>query len=119
MNTVPLTDAELEAYRQHPCTFFGTIDRNAGRKQVVTAMDHFDFLWESYRKTDRDKLLDWMQAAPNSDELRTIDQTELATRYCVGMAGSMMRELEVRRAAAAAADADGHAVAERSEPIQG
>ena len=119
MNTVPLTDAELEAYRQHPSTFFGTIDRNAGRKRVVTAMDHFDFLWESYRKTDRNKLLDWMQAAPNIDELRTLDQTELATRYCVGMAGSMMRELAARRAAAAAADADGQVGAERSEPIQG
>ncbi|HVL10675.1 MAG TPA: SEC-C domain-containing protein [Burkholderiaceae bacterium] len=108
MNTVPLTDAELEAYRQHPSTFFGAIDRNAGRKQAVTAMDHFDFLWESYQKTDRDTLLDWMQAAPNIDELRSLEQTELATRYCVGMAWSMMRELAVRRAPAANADLDDH-----------
>lgn len=119
MNTVPLTDAELEAYRQHPSTFFGTIDRNAGRKPLVTAMDHFEFLWESYRKTDRDELLDWMQAAPNIDELRTLDQTELATRYCVGMAGSMMGELAARRAAAADADANGHAGPAPSAPIQG
>lgn len=118
MNTVPLTDAELEAYRQHPSTFFGAIDRNAGRKQLVTAMDHFDFLWESYGKTERDKLLEWMQAEPNIDELRTLDQAELATRYCVGMAGAMMRELAVRRTVAAAADVDGHAAAERSGPIR-
>jgi hypothetical protein len=97
INTVPLNDAELEAYRQHPSTFFGTIDRNAGRKPLVTAIDHFDFLWESYGKTDRDTLLDWMQGAPNIDELRKLDQTEIATRYCVGMAGSMMRERSARR----------------------
>lgn len=59
-----------------------------------------------------------MQAAPNIDELRTLDQTELATRYCVVMAGSMMRELAARRAPAAAADADDDAGAERSEPVQ-
>lgn len=60
-----------------------------------------------------------MQAASNIDKLRTLDQTELATHYCDGMAESMMRELAARHAAAAAADADGHAGVERSEPIQG
>jgi len=119
VNTMPLTDTELEAYRQHPSTFFGTIDRNAGRKQVVTAMEHFDFLWESYQTTSRDKLLDWMQAAPNIDELRTLDQIELATRYCVGMAESMMSKMAARRATEVAADAEGHAGDNRSDPVQG
>jgi hypothetical protein len=64
ISTVPLTDVELEAFKQHPATFFGTIDRNAGRPPMKTAMDWFEFLWESYKATPKERLLEFMAAAP-------------------------------------------------------
>lgn len=92
--TVPLTDVEVRAYGEHPATFFGTLDRNAGRKPLRTAMDHFDFLWESYKDTKRELLLDWMRSAPDLEALGSLSQHELATHYCVGMAQSMMRDAQ-------------------------
>ena len=58
ISTVPLTDVELEAFKQHPATFFGTIDRNAGRPPIETAIDCFEFLWESYEVTPKERLLE-------------------------------------------------------------
>jgi hypothetical protein len=92
ISTVPLTDIELQAYKEHPATFFGTIDRNAGRKPLRTAMDHFNFLWETYQSAEKERLLDWMKAGPELERLASLSQHELATHYCVRMAETMMRE---------------------------
>jgi hypothetical protein len=89
--TVPLTDVELEAFKQHPATFFGTIDRNAGRSPTKTAMDWFEFLWESFKETPKEKLLELMAAAPEIADLAQLNQFDLATLYSVRMAETMMR----------------------------
>lgn len=89
--TVPLTDVELEAYKQHPATFFGAIDRNAGRQPLDTAMGCFEFLWESYKATPRERLLEFMATAPDISDLAQLNQFDLATQYCVRMAGAMMQ----------------------------
>lgn len=96
----PLTDVELDAYKQHPSTFFGIVDRNAGRKPLKTAMDHFDFMWGSAKDTPKKLLLEWMRTAPNIDELAKLSQQDLATQYCVRMAEVMMRDTVVPRASA-------------------
>jgi hypothetical protein len=59
MVQIPLTDEELQAYAQHPTTFFGVIDRNAGRPMAKTAIDWFNFLWETYSRTSKEKLLEF------------------------------------------------------------
>lgn len=103
ISTVPLTDIELQAYNEHPATFFGTVDRNAGRKQMRTAMDAFDFMWESYKATEKGLLLDWMKSAPDVEWLASLPQHEVATHYCVRMAQSMMRDIHWRAAESDAA----------------
>lgn len=45
---IPLSDEELRAHAQHPTTFFGVIDRNAGRSPRKTDLDWFDFFWEAF-----------------------------------------------------------------------
>jgi hypothetical protein len=88
--TVPLTDVELEAFKQHPATFFGTIDRNAGRSPIKTAMDWFEFLWESYKETPKERLLELSAASPDISDLAQLSQFDLATLYSVRMAETMM-----------------------------
>jgi len=88
---VPLTDVELDAFKQHPATFFGTIDRNAGRPPVKTAMDWFEFLWENYKETPKERLLELMAAAPDIADFVQLNQFDLATLYSVRMAETMMR----------------------------
>lgn len=89
--TVPLTDVELEAFKQHPATFFGMIDTNAGRPPMKTAMDWFEFLWESYKETPKERLLELMATAPDIEDLAQLNQFDLATLYSVRMAETMMR----------------------------
>jgi hypothetical protein len=90
ISTVPLTDIELEAFKQHPATFFGTVDRNAGRPPMRTAMDWFDFFWESHKETPKEKLLEFMSALPDIKNLAQLHQVDLATQYSVRMAETMM-----------------------------
>jgi hypothetical protein len=92
---IPLTDDELQANAQHPATFFGVIDRNAGRSSLKSALDWFNFCWESYSLTSREKLIEFMRYAPDIERLREMTQEGLATEYCTRMANSIMqRETE-------------------------
>jgi len=91
ISTVPLKDIEVEAFKQHPTTFFGTIDRNAERQPLKTAMDWFEFLWENYKATPKNKLLEFLATAPDITDLAQLNQFDLATQYTVRMAESMMR----------------------------
>lgn len=91
----PLTDEELQAYAQHPATFFGVIDRNAGRPTVRTALDWFNFLWETYSLSSKETLLEFMAQAPDIELLKRMSQMDLATEYCTRMASSMMQQQEV------------------------
>ena len=86
--TSPLTDAELEAYRKYPKTFFGTIDENAGRT-CNDILDWYDFFFQSYQNTPREKLLDFMKDAIDIEQLKSISQEELAKIYCERLAYSI------------------------------
>lgn len=88
---IPLSDEELRAHAQHPTTFFGVIDRNAGRSRRETNLDWFDFFWETYAGTPKEKLVEFMKRAPDIEQLKALTQDELATEYCARMANSMMR----------------------------
>lgn len=90
MCTIALTKDELAAYKQHPSTFFGVIDHNAGRKSLKTAVDYFNFLWAATCDVPKARLLEWMEAAPDINHLSVLSQVELATLYCTRMAELMM-----------------------------
>ncbi|NMZ80804.1 YecA family protein [Pseudomonas mandelii] len=90
MCTIALTEAELEAYNQHPSTFFGVIDHNAGRKPLNTPLDYFNFVWSTYGDTPKEKLLELLGAAPDLADLSALPQKDLATQWCARMAEAMM-----------------------------
>ncbi len=52
-------------------------------------MDMYDFLYGSYAKTSRDKLLEFMARWSEIDAWRDLSQEELAKRYCARMAEGM------------------------------
>jgi hypothetical protein len=85
MATTPLTDDELEAYNSYPETFFGEIDHNAKRvcKDLV---DLYDFFYETYRRTPKEKLIDFMNSASDIELLKSLPQEELAKIYCERLA---------------------------------
>ncbi|WFC41741.1 SEC-C domain-containing protein [Pseudoxanthomonas sp. SE1] len=81
-----LSDAELEAYNAHPETFFSILDRNARKERPETQLEWFEFAYSTYKDTAKEQLLEFMKDAPNIEELRELDQDELAIRYCGGFA---------------------------------
>jgi len=87
---VPLTDDELQAYAQHPATFFGVIDSNAGRTKPKDELDWFDFFWDTYSLSPKEKLLSFLHRAPDIELLKNMTQEEVATEYCARMVHSIM-----------------------------
>jgi hypothetical protein len=75
-----LSESELAAYRRHPETFFG-IKQQTPRK-ITTLSQAFEMLYNVYRGTPKQKLLQWMASAPDIAELALKDQPELAIIYC-------------------------------------
>ncbi len=92
---IPLTDEELNAHAQHPSTFFGVIDRSAGRSSPRTGLDWFNFLWETYSHSSREQLIDFMGDTPDIERLKEMTQEELATEYCTRMADSIQRKTTI------------------------
>jgi hypothetical protein len=80
----PISDAELAAYKHYPETFFGEVrDPTRLAKSLV---DWCDFFYETYKHTPREKLLEWMAAAPDIEHMRTLSQADLAIIICERLA---------------------------------
>lgn len=88
--TFPLSERELEAYRKYPDTFFGAIDMNAGRK-CENIIDWYDFFFESYGNTPKEKLLEFMKDATDIEALKAMSQEGLAKTYCERLAYGVER----------------------------
>ncbi|MBK8457452.1 MAG: SEC-C domain-containing protein [Phyllobacteriaceae bacterium] len=87
---VPLSDAEMELYHQSPGTFFGEVDRN--KKSSEHPLELFDFFFETYSKSTRENLLNWMASSADYERLERLSQIELAEEFCAGMAESAWRD---------------------------
>jgi SEC-C motif len=83
--SAPLSDAELAAWKKHPDTFFGEISRN---RKSETALDLYDFFLETYGKTSKDQLLEFLAASEDIKLLVKLSQPQLASTYCERLAVS-------------------------------
>lgn len=78
--TMPMTDAELAAWRKHPSTYFGVI-RHAAEK-ANHPLELGERLFDVYKNTERKKLLELMKEARDIAQLRELSQRDLAIAYC-------------------------------------
>lgn len=79
----PLSDVELAAYKKHPRTFFGELQP---KTKIDDPLEFYDWLYNCYRSTPKEKLLEFMSNYPNRAELEKLSQEELAKLYCQGAA---------------------------------
>ena len=77
--TASMSDAETSAYNAHPDTFFGVV-RPVG-KRLDNALELFEWLYENYRTTPREKLLEHMASWPDVDELTKLSDEDLLHAY--------------------------------------
>ncbi len=92
----PISDAELAAYRHYPETFFGEVREPP--RQAKTLVEFCDFFYETYKNTPREKLLEWMSAAPDIERLRTLPQEDLAIIICERWAYAAFQSANQKRA---------------------
>lgn len=90
----PLTKDELSAYQAHPETFFGVVKR--AKREIKDALDAYDFLYESYRHTSKERLLEFMRDHPDIGHLAGLQQENLAKIYCERMAYVILNVAEKR-----------------------
>lgn len=96
MVTSPMTHEEWIAYKRHPDTFFGieiSTTRNAR-----DPMELFDFFYESYRKSPRNKLLEFVAGYSDFENLQKLSDEELLITCCERWAYSAMRTTTVKTA---------------------
>lgn len=88
--TAPLSDAELAIYRRSPDTFFGIVKNVGG--VIKQPIDGYDFSYEVYSRTSKEKLLEFMVNWPDIKTLRSLPQADLAKIYCARLAEGMWRQ---------------------------
>lgn len=87
-----LSDAELEAWRMHPETFFGELRTH--HPPAKTPLDLFDFFYSCYRETPREKLIELMAGHPDASQLQDKPQSELAELYAYRLTVAAVRSHE-------------------------
>lgn len=88
----PLSDAEMDAWIQHPDTFFGIVQQR--KTKTESPLELYDFFHQGYRKTSKKRLLELMAGAPNIDQLSKLEQSTLASVYAEGLTTSFLNKTQ-------------------------
>ncbi len=76
----PISNEELEAYRQHPDTFFCVPLETT--KKTDTPLDLYDFFYNSHINTPKEKLLEFMGIEHDDVRYKEHSQKEVLRIYC-------------------------------------
>lgn len=95
--TVPISDEEIEAHHEHPDTFFG-VPRQTTRK-AETPIELYDFFYETYQKTPKEKLLEFMKEWQDFEKMKTFSREELAKIFCERTVYGAMADAAKKKAA--------------------
>jgi hypothetical protein len=90
-----LSELELQAYRQSPETFFGVLGQPT--KVLKDPLELYDVMFSVYSKTPKEKLLEFMAAAPDLTELSSLSQSEVARIYCERLTSSVVARNPIQR----------------------
>lgn len=75
-----ISNAELEVYRKYPETYFGVV-RPVGM-QINDPYKFFEWIFNTYKNTPKEKLLEFMKEASDIEALKNLDQEAIALEYC-------------------------------------
>jgi len=95
VHTSPMSDTELQAYGQHPDTFFGI--RQPPSRKVTSPLELYDFFFEAYRKTPKKRLLELIADASNLEHNKTLSQRDLASLYSERCVYAMLARQPIMR----------------------
>lgn len=74
---MPATDNDIQAWRQHPDTMFGTVGQKT--RDCKDPLELYDFFHEAFRRLTKEELLKALASAPDYAQLVHRDQAALAS----------------------------------------
>lgn len=83
----PLSEEELKLYRRSPESFFGVLRQV--QRQSKSPFELYDLLIETYSKSSKEKLIEFISKFPDAANLAQLSQPELAQEFCIRMAESI------------------------------
>lgn len=83
------SDEEYAIYKRYPDSFFGKFKKQDNIAK--DALDLYDFFYETYKNTSKDKLLEFMKGSKQFEQLTDKSQEELAQIYCEGLVYSAIQ----------------------------
>ena len=95
---MPITQTDLDLYRESPETFFGTYNPKGQLKEPV---ELYEWLLSVYQETPRDRLLEFMAGRGDMERYRNLPQLELAKIYAEGIASAIAAKSQGHTAASA------------------
>lgn len=85
---IPISDEELVSYRRSPETYFGEY-QYVGRG-IKTPLEAFDFMFESYGRSSRANILEFLKDDPDYTNLGKMSREDLVDLYCERMAMNLL-----------------------------
>lgn len=92
--TEPMSDYELQVYREFPDTYFGVIQEVS--KNLTDPFEFYERLVEIHRTYPRENILRMAKDAPDINHLSTLDDLELVLEYCEKINAAVMKNPEKR-----------------------
>jgi hypothetical protein len=86
----PMSQAELEDYKEHADAYFGQITRVS--KGAKSPLEMFEFVLESYSSTPRSLLSEWMSPRIPAAQLNAMSDDELRLTYAEGVTISILNQ---------------------------
>ncbi len=83
---IPITERELNVYRDSPETFFGAYEPST---KAETPVELYERILSVYSQTPRERLLEFLSTHPNIEAFRQLSQLELAKIYAEGIANNI------------------------------
>lgn len=88
-----LISEEMDEYRKFPDTYFGEVLKPGGKCESF--VDLCDWLFETFQQTPRDTLLKFMANAKDIEQLKLLNQRDLAIAYAERMASVLHKPKDV------------------------
>ena len=76
-----MSEDELRDYEEYGDSFFGS-SQQTSTKKIDEPYDLFEWLYDVYKKSSKEKLLEFLQTHPSIGDFQKMDQEDLAILYC-------------------------------------
>jgi hypothetical protein len=97
LEEVPLTNAELAAYADHPDTFFGKYVPHAAAP-LKDPLDMYDFFYKGHSGTSKERILDLLKDAEDIEQLKELPREDLLSIYCERLVYGVLTATDKTRA---------------------